>query len=100
MIKPVSTPASTAQAQVTTPNREQLKAAAQQFEAVFLRQMIGSMRQANLGDDLLGSDATNQFRDMSDAKLADDMSKKGSFGIAEMLLKQFDHAAVNKAGGK
>ena len=70
--------------------REQLKAAAQAFEAVFLRQMIGSMRQASLGDELLGGgQAGEQFRDMSDAKLADNMAAQGSFGIAEMLLKQF-----------
>ena len=72
------------------PQREQLRAAAQAFEAVFLRQMIGSMRQARLADDAFGSQASEQFRDMADARLADDMSKQGSFGIAEMLLAQFD----------
>ncbi len=70
--------------------REQLQAAAQAFEAVFLRQMIGSMRQASLGDELLGGDrAGEQFREMADARLADSMAEKGSFGIAEMLLKHF-----------
>lgn len=66
-----------------------IKAAAKAFEAVFLRQMIGSMRQANLGEDILGNRATDQFRELSDAKLADNMAETGSFGIAEMLLKQF-----------
>ena len=70
--------------------REQLKAAAQAFEAVFLRQMIGSMRQASLGEDIMGGRAAEQFRDMSDAKLADSMAQTGGFGIAELLLKQFD----------
>lgn len=69
--------------------REQLKAAAEAFEAVFLRQMIGSMRQAKLGEDILGGSATEQFRELSDAKLADNMAETGSFGIAELLLKQF-----------
>lgn len=68
---------------------EKLKGAAQAFEAVFLRQMISSMRQASLGDDILGSDASNQFRDMGDARTADEMAKKGTLGVAEMLLKQF-----------
>ena len=77
--------------------REQLKAAAQAFEAVFLRQMIGSMRQAGLAkDDLLGGgQAAEQFREMQDAKLADSMA--GGFGIADLMLKQFDAAA---GGGK
>lgn len=69
--------------------RAQLKQAAEAFEAVFARQMIGAMRQAKLGDDLLGSAASDQFRDMADARLADTMAEKGSFGIAELLLAQF-----------
>lgn len=79
-----------------TPDKhEQLKKAAQAFEAVFLRQMIGSMRQASLGDDIFGSSAADQFRDMSDARLADNMAETGGFGIAKLLIEQFD-----KQGGK
>ena len=84
----------------TAAQREALRGAAQQFEAVFLRQMIGSMRQAHLADDAFGSQATEQFRDMSDANLADSMSHQGVFGIAQMLLAQFDrHAAAPPAQG-
>ena len=79
-----------------TQQDQKLREAAQAFEAVFLRQMIGSMRQASLGDELFGSNATEQFRDMSDAKLADSMAEKGSFGIAEMLLGQFGHLEGGK----
>lgn len=68
---------------------DKLKGVAQAFEAVFLRQMISSMRQASLGDDILGSEASNQFRDMGDARTAEEMAKKGTLGVAEMLLKQF-----------
>jgi flagellar protein FlgJ len=82
----------------TAAQRNALRGAAQQFEAVFLRQMIGSMRQAHLADDPFGSQATEQFRDMSDANLADAMSHQGVFGIAQMLLAQFDrHAAAAAA---
>lgn len=66
----------------------QLKSAAQAFEAVFLRQMIGSMRSAGLSDGMLDSAATDQFRDMADSKTADAMSQKGVLGIAELLEKQ------------
>jgi flagellar protein FlgJ len=41
---------------------------------------------------MLGGAASDTFREMSDAKLADSMAETGSFGIAEMLLKQFDAA--------
>jgi peptidoglycan hydrolase FlgJ len=67
----------------------QLRAAAEAFEAVFLRQMIGSMRQARLAEDIFGSSATDQFRDMGDANLADSMARQGSFGIADLLMQRF-----------
>jgi flagellar protein FlgJ len=79
-----------AQGPDTAAQRNALRAAAQQFEAVFLRQLIGSMRSAHLSEDPLSSQATEQFRDMSDANLADAMSHQSVFGIAQMLLAQFD----------
>lgn len=90
MTKPVSSspPAATA---AGTPGKDGLAKVAKQFEAVFLRQMIGSMRQAGLADDLFGSSASDQFRDMADARLADDMAGKG-FGIAELLTRQLGGA--------
>jgi len=75
---------------------EQLKAAAKQFEAVFTRQMLKSMRDAKLSDDdLFGSDATDQFREMQDSNFADQMAGKGAIGIADLLVKQFQ-ARVSK----
>lgn len=76
--------------------RTQLRAAAEAFEAVFLRQMIGSMRQARLAEDPFGSAASEQFRDMADARLADSMAQQGSFGIAELLLAQFDRSGGSR----
>ena len=88
---PLQSPATSLAPQdpTTQAQRAALRTAAQQFEAVFLRQMMSSMRAASLGDDILGSDASNQFRDMSDARTADEMAKRGTLGVAEMLLKQF-----------
>lgn len=71
------------------PDKAALKDAAKAFEAIFLRQMISTMRAAKLGDDLFGSSGSDQFRDMQDSRLADSMAEQGSIGIAEMLLKQF-----------
>ncbi|WP_284734752.1 rod-binding protein [Sphingosinicella terrae] len=90
MIGPLSQAGGSAPAAAGTGEPDpRLREAAQAFEAVFLRQMIGSMRQAKLGEDLLGSAAADQFRDMADARLADTMAERGGFGIAEMLLNQF-----------
>ena len=78
-----------------------LKAAAKQFEAVFTRQMLKSMRDAKLSkDDLFGSDATDQFREMQDANFADQMAGKGAIGIGDLLVKQFEaRVAKSKPAG-
>ncbi|GGA13135.1 hypothetical protein GCM10010923_24860 [Blastomonas marina] len=74
----------------TAARKEELRAAAEAFEAVFLRQMIGSMRSASLAEDIFGNQGTEQFRDMQDARMADAMADSTEFGIAELLLKQFE----------
>ncbi|GAA3894055.1 hypothetical protein GCM10022276_11570 [Sphingomonas limnosediminicola] len=65
-----------------------LKKVAEQFEAVFLRQMIASMRQAKLTDDPFDSSATDNFREMADTRTADSIAALGRFGIAEMIERQ------------
>ncbi len=62
-----------------------LRKAAQGFEAVFLREMIGSMRKAKLADGMLSSEASESFREMADARTADSMAALGQFGIAAMV---------------
>jgi peptidoglycan hydrolase FlgJ len=75
----------------TTPDPA-LKKAAQGFEAVFLREIIGAMRKGKLGEDIFGSSATDNFREMADARTADEMAKLGQFGIAALIEKQLGGA--------
>jgi peptidoglycan hydrolase FlgJ len=83
MICPLSsTPAAPAK-----PNPE-LRKAAEAFEAVILRQLIGSMRQAKLADEMFGSNATSQFRELADARTAESMATMHQFGIAALVEKQ------------
>ena len=74
-----------------SPDQAKLKKAAQAFEAVFVRQLIGSMRSASgdENDGLFDSEATKQFQDMADSKTADAMADKGALHIADMLVKQY-----------
>jgi flagellar protein FlgJ len=81
-----------------TQDKAKLKTAAQQFEAVFLRQMIGTMRQASLGDGMFDSEATQQFQDMADSKTADAMSQKGVLHLADLLEKQLGATVAKQAG--
>jgi flagellar protein FlgJ len=73
-----------------------LRKAAEAFEAVILRQMLASMRAAKLGDDILGSGATDNFREMADARLADSMSSLRAFAIADLVERQL--APLSKIG--
>lgn len=86
MIAPLSATAATAPAPAAP--AADLKAAAQGFEAVFLREIIGAMRKGKLGEDIFGSSATDNFRELADARTADELSKLGHFGIAGMIEKQ------------
>ncbi len=60
---------------------------AHQFEALFLQMMIKSMREAG-GKGILDSNQTEMARDMYDQQLAINLSKKGSIGIADMVMRQ------------
>jgi len=79
------TGAATAQAPT---DRTKLEKAAKAFEAVFMRQLMGSMRQGGFGDDLFSNSGVEQFQEMADARTADSLAERGSLGIAEMLLAQ------------
>jgi peptidoglycan hydrolase FlgJ len=67
-----------------------LNEAAKGFEAIMLRQMIGAMRQASLGEDILGNKAGSMFRDMYDGQLADSYAAQGSLGLAQQIVQQFE----------
>jgi flagellar protein FlgJ len=80
--------------QASAGQRAALTQAAKQFEAIFTRQLIGSMRQTGVGDDLTGSSAVDQFQELSDARTADTLADKGGLGIANLLLQQLDRAVA------
>jgi flagellar protein FlgJ len=79
-----------AQAAAATGERAQLAKAAKAFEAIFMRQMLSTMRQSGLGEDIAGSSAVDQFRELSDAKMAENLSGQGNLGIANLILRQLE----------
>ncbi len=83
-----STSATGATGQPYSNAKAELEKAAKSFEAIFMRQMIGAMRQASLDEGLNDSSATQQFQDMADSRTADSLAGTGHMGIAEMLIKQ------------
>ncbi|MEQ1814584.1 MAG: flagellar assembly peptidoglycan hydrolase FlgJ [Candidatus Nitrotoga sp.] len=72
-----------------------LKAAAQQFESVFLNMMLKSMREATPQDDMFGSEQTRMFTGMLDQQLAQSMSHRG-IGLADIMVRQLGRQTAEK----
>ena len=66
--------------------RDNLEKAGQRFESIFVGMMLKSMRQAKLGDGLFDNKAGEQFRDMMDGKIAEDMAAHTPIGIGKAMV--------------
>jgi flagellar protein FlgJ len=66
-----------------------LREVAGQFEALFIETMLKNMREASLGDPLLGdSNQHEMYQGMLDQQLSLEMSSGKGIGLAEMLVRQ------------
>jgi flagellar protein FlgJ len=72
-----------------------LRKVAHQFESLYLKMMLKSMRDASLGDPLFDSDTSKVYRDMFDNQLAINMSDHGGVGLADMLVRQLHRYIPN-----
>jgi flagellar protein FlgJ len=75
-----------------------LKAAAQQFESVFMTMMLKSMREATPQDGMFDSEQTKLFTGMLDQQFAQNMAKQG-VGLADMMVRQLSRNAGAPTGG-
>lgn len=69
-------------------NPAAIKAAAQQFEAVFLQMMLKSMRAATPQDGMFESDQTKFYQELLDSQLSQVMAAQGGTGLSAMLERQ------------
>ncbi|WP_430428535.1 rod-binding protein [Parasphingorhabdus sp.] len=72
----------------------EVQSMAADFEAIFVRQMLSTMRTSSLGEGLFEGQGMEQFRDMQDAKVAETMAQKGVFGIAQLLTRHLENRDV------
>lgn len=81
---------------VAPAKNQQLELAAEQFEAMFLQQILKQMRKAS---DVLGADnpmrsrELDTMRDLYDEVLAESLSSQRQVGIADMLVEQLGSQA-------
>ncbi len=63
---------------------------ATQFEAMFINEMLKTMRQTIEKSDLSCSDAEDTFQEMYDRELSQQLAKRNTLGVADMLVKHLD----------
>lgn len=72
-----------------SPSQEALREAAEQFEALFLYQLLSEMRRTIPDTDLLGNRrAEKLFQSMLDQELADNSVQTQSIGLAKLIYEQ------------
>ena len=77
-----------------------LRAAAEQFEALFIHQLLKQARSAKLADDILGSEAGDTYTEKLDQERAKELSAQMNLGIAEALVKQFGGIAEDNSSNR
>ena len=70
------------------PRTDALRHAAQEFEAIFLAQVLGTMTQGFGGDDLPGEGQDDVFHDMLNEEIAKLISRSGGIGVADAVLRE------------
>lgn len=80
------------------PDQEQaLRAAAEEFEGLFIQQMLSAMRDTVPKEGLFSSSEESTFRSLADQQLAQDLARTGDFGIAEALVNQLGRGEQREA---
>jgi flagellar protein FlgJ len=70
---------------------EKLKSACQDFESVFLSQLMKSMRSTVPKSDLFGDGSEQQmFQEMMDQEICKSAAKTQGIGLADVLFNQFN----------
>lgn len=75
-------------AQARNDDPQALRAAAQQFEALFTQQLLKSMRAASIGQDTMLGAHGEMYQGLYDQQLSLQLASGKGLGIAEMLIRQ------------
>jgi flagellar protein FlgJ len=70
---------------------EALKAAARQFEAVFMNMLMKSMREATPQDGMFDSEQTRMYTSLLDQQLTQNLASRG-IGLADVMVRQLSTA--------
>jgi flagellar protein FlgJ len=85
------------QRQAKTNDPQALKAAAQQFEALFMQMVLKSMRDATPKEGMFDSEQSRMYESLLDQQFAQVMSSKKGIGLAEMLERHMTRQSADPA---
>ena len=71
-------------------NQANLEAIAEEFESMFINQMLKNARDSKLSESLFYSDEEDNFGAMLDQERSRSLALNLDLGIAEALVRQFD----------
>ena len=75
---------------------KELKEISNQFESIFINQILKQARKNKIENGLFDSEAISTFNTMIDEQYSNILSKKTNFGISEALFNQFKSQVVNE----
>ncbi|UVE16388.1 flagellar assembly peptidoglycan hydrolase FlgJ [Pseudomonas sp. LS44] len=81
-------------------SEKNIRKVAQEFESLFLNQMLKAMRSANEAfseGNFMNSNETKMYQDMHDQQLAVSMSKEQGIGLADVLVRQLSQIKKGSA---
>ena len=78
---------------------DDLRQAADAFEAIFVAQFIKTARAAKLADDVFGNQASDTYQSMLDDQYSRKLASSANLGIAEALVNQLS-GSLAKSGAR
>ena len=80
---------------VTIDKNSDLEKAAEEFESLFINEMLKRANKAKLANSLLSSDEQDTYMSMLNQERSKQFAQSHNFGIAEALVKQFSPITKN-----
>ena len=77
-------------------NLKELKEISNQFESIFINQILKQARKNKIENGLFDSEAISTFNSMIDEQYSEILSQKTNFGISDALFNQFKFQVVNE----
>ena len=75
---------------------KELKEISNQFESIFINQILKQARKNKIENGLFDSEAISTFNSMIDEQYSEILSKKTNFGISDALFNQFKSQVINE----